>query len=208
MIIQVIRVMQIAVLTNESLKEELMSNAAFQNENIVWVDTVEKFADCSADVFIDLVFEREHLTILSSLLPALIITNSVEETLAEIHTSFVRINGWPTFLKSTIIEASSLVIGNRKKTEDVFALFNKKIEWLPDEPGFVTPRVIIMIINEAFIALKEGVSTKEEIDTAMKLGTNYPYGPFEWAEKIGIEKINSLLVKLSKQQERYTSFIS
>ena len=42
-----------------------------------------------------------------------------------------------------------------------------------------------MIINEAFLALQEGVSTKEEINTAMKLGTNYPLGPFEWVEKIG-----------------------
>ncbi len=43
-----------------------------------------------------------------------------------------------------------------------------------------------MIINEAWHALAEEVSTKNEIDTAMKLGTNYPYGPFEWAEKIGL----------------------
>jgi 3-hydroxybutyryl-CoA dehydrogenase len=88
---------------------------------------------------------------------------------------------------------------HKQKTEEVFSLFNKKIEWLPDEIGFVTPRIISMIINEAFIALKEGVSSKEEIDTAMKLGTNYPYGPFEWAEKIGMERIDSLLVRLQKK---------
>jgi 3-hydroxybutyryl-CoA dehydrogenase len=79
---------------------------------------------------------------------------------------------------------------------------------VPDEIGFITPRVVSMIINEAFIALKEGVSTKGEIDTAMKLGTNYPYGPFEWAEKIGVEKIKSLLDKLSMQEKRYASFVS
>jgi 3-hydroxybutyryl-CoA dehydrogenase len=65
-----------------------------------------------------------------------------------------------------------------------------------------------MMINEAFIALNEGVSTKEEIDIAMKLGTNYPYGPFEWSEKIGVEKIKSLLEKLNHYQERYKPFIS
>jgi 3-hydroxybutyryl-CoA dehydrogenase len=58
-----------------------------------------------------------------------------------------------------------------------------------------------MIVNEAFIALKEGVSTKEEIDIAMKLGTNYPYGPFEWAEKIGTERIKNLLSKLSVEKK-------
>ena len=61
-----------------------------------------------------------------------------------------------------------------------------------------------MIINEAYYALEENVSTKQQIDIAMKLGTNYPYGPFEWGEKIGIEKIYLLLKKLSAQNKRYT----
>jgi 3-hydroxybutyryl-CoA dehydrogenase len=69
--------------------------------------------------------------------------------------------------------------------------------------GFVTPRVISMIINEACLALQEGVSTKEEIDTAMKLGTNYPFGPFEWMDRIGQDKIYALLLKLSRHQSRY-----
>jgi 3-hydroxybutyryl-CoA dehydrogenase len=38
----------------------------------------------------------------------------------------------------------------------------------------------------------------------MKLGTNYPYGPFEWSEKIGLFNIVSLLQKLSKKDKRYT----
>ena len=49
----------------------------------------------------------------------------------------------------------------------------------PDIPGFISARVVSMIINEAYFALEEEVSSKEEIDTAMKLGTNYPYGPFD-----------------------------
>ncbi|MEO5650820.1 MAG: 3-hydroxyacyl-CoA dehydrogenase family protein, partial [Ginsengibacter sp.] len=64
-------------------------------------------------------------------------------------------------------------------------------------------RVISMIINEAFYTLKENVSTKKEIDLAMKLGTNYPFGPFEWAEKIGLENVFNLLKKLSEKEERY-----
>ncbi|RYF80186.1 MAG: 3-hydroxybutyryl-CoA dehydrogenase, partial [Chitinophagaceae bacterium] len=85
-----------------------------------------------------------------------------------------------------------------------FILLNRKWEWLPDEPGFVSPRVVSMIINEAFMALAENVSTKEEINTAMKLGTAYPYGPFEWAEKIGMQNIVALLQKLGTTQTRYT----
>jgi 3-hydroxybutyryl-CoA dehydrogenase len=61
-----------------------------------------------------------------------------------------------------------------------------------------------MIINEAYYTLEEKVSTKEQIDVAMKLGTNYPLGPFEWSEKIGINNIYELLRKLSMENDRYT----
>jgi len=39
---------------------------------------------------------------------------------------------------------------------------------------------------------------------AMKLGTNYPFGPFEWSEKIGINKVFELLRSLSMENDRYT----
>ena len=60
-----------------------------------------------------------------------------------------------------------------------------------------------MIINEAFLTVEDQVSTKAEIDTAMKLGTNYPYGPFEWAELIGKNNILALLQKLYTTGTRY-----
>ncbi len=47
--------------------------------------------------------------------------------------------------------------------------------------GFVFPRTISQIINEAYFALQEGVASREDIDRAMKFGVNYPKGPFEWA---------------------------
>ena len=97
---------------------------------------------------------------------------------------FVRINGWPGFLKRPVVEASSNSKTIKEKAEKIFNDLDKKTEWVPDEPGFITARIIAMIINEAWFALEEGISTKEEIDTAMKLGTNYPYGPFEWGSKL------------------------
>ena len=60
-----------------------------------------------------------------------------------------------------------------------------------------------MIINEAYFTLEENVSTKEEIDIAMKLGTNYPYGPFEWSKKIGLKNIADLLKELFITEKRY-----
>jgi 3-hydroxybutyryl-CoA dehydrogenase len=53
----------------------------------------------------------------------------------------------------------------------------------------VALRVISCIVNEAFLALSEGVAAAEDIDEAMKLGANYPRGPFEWAEDIGVQSV-------------------
>jgi len=48
--------------------------------------------------------------------------------------------------------------------------------------GFIFPRTISQIINEAYFALEDGIATKEDINRAMKFGVNYPKGPFEWSE--------------------------
>lgn len=49
--------------------------------------------------------------------------------------------------------------------------------------GFIFPRTIAQIINEAYFALEEEVAIKSDIDRAMKFGVNYPKGPFEWASQ-------------------------
>jgi 3-hydroxybutyryl-CoA dehydrogenase len=69
-----------------------------------------------------------------------------------------------------------------------------------DSPCFVTSRLIQTFINEAIFCLYQGVSSKEEIDTAMKLGMNHPMGPLELADFIGLD------VVLSMQQALYNGF--
>ena len=196
--------MQIVVLADGLQKEILIGDNL--NESIVWIEDEQEFLQYkNADAFIDLEFvnDEKRKTFLRQLLPQPVFINSVTDTLSETDESFVRINAWSGFLSSGFIEASCNNEEMKHKAEEVFSVFQKKLEWLPDEPGFVTPRVVSMIANEAFIALAEGVSTKEQINTAMKLGTAYPYGPFEWAEKIGVQNIVTLLLKLSKNQPRY-----
>lgn len=63
---------------------------------------------------------------------------------------------------------------------------------------YIFSRVLVGIINEAMWAVTENVASARDIDTAMKLGTNYLYGPLEWADKIGIEKVQYLLEALNK----------
>ena len=63
---------------------------------------------------------------------------------------------------------------------------------------YIFSRVLAGIINEAMWAVTENVATVQDIDTAMKLGTNYPMGPFEWSDKISSEKVQDLLVALNE----------
>lgn len=80
-----------------------------------------------------------------------------------------------------------------------------RLETIEDIVGFVVPRVLAMLANEGAFAVMEGVSSAAEIDEAMRLGTNYPKGPLEWADHIGLDVILSLLDALFHEykQERY-----
>lgn len=128
--------------------------------------------------------------------------HAVSETAKEIHVSgnACRINAWPGCIQRNLWEVSGHVSAEHR---EIISRLQKEIVVTADEPGFVSGRVLAMIINEAYFALEEKVSTKQEMDIALRLGTNYPYGPFEWAEKIGPASVCSLLQKLSLSDPRY-----
>ena len=195
--------MKIAVISNDALKEEWMTQGILEAVAIEWI-TEPNIVD-GADCYIDLLFnfDESRINKLKKLQPALIIVNSINVTLNDLPENFIRINGWPTFLRRPLVETSCRNNDLKTKAEIIFASFNKSVEWVPDVPGFVSARVISMIINEAYFTLNEKVSSKNEIDTAMKLGTNYPYGPFEWSEKIGLKNVLELLTTLTKTNSRY-----
>jgi 3-hydroxybutyryl-CoA dehydrogenase len=62
-----------------------------------------------------------------------------------------------------------------------------------DQVGFIVNRILIPMINEAVVALQEGLGTPEDIDTAMKLGTNQPMGPLTLADFIGLDTCLSIM---------------
>ena len=101
--------------------------------------------------------------------------------------------GMPGFLNRKILEVSARNDGDLEKLKEVCHELKTDYRVVADRVGLVTPRVVCMIINEAFFAAEEGTATRTDIDLAMKLGTNYPFGPFEWAQKIGLSHICALL---------------
>lgn len=76
---------------------------------------------------------------------------------------------------------------------------------VPEVPGLVLGRILAMLANEATSALMEGVASVEDIDTAMKLGTNYPQGPLAWGDAVGLDVILAILNHLEDEygDERY-----
>jgi 3-hydroxybutyryl-CoA dehydrogenase len=67
-----------------------------------------------------------------------------------------------------------------------------------DQPGFIVNRILLPMINEAVIGLQEGLGTPEDIDTAMKLGTNQPMGPLALADFIGLDTCLSIMEVLHR----------
>jgi len=112
------------------------------------------------------------------------------------------------------LESATLVeLTRSKSTSDATAAaadahlrgLGKHVEWVGDAPGLVLGRIVGQLVNEAHFALDAGVASAADIDTAMRLGFNYPRGPFEWADAIGPARVLSVLDALHGElgEERY-----
>ena len=76
---------------------------------------------------------------------------------------------------------------------------------LADAPGLVVARTVAMLVNEAADAVQQGVCSPEAADAAMKLGVNYPQGPFEWLARWSAAEVLAMLAALDAHYrgERY-----
>lgn len=91
-----------------------------------------------------------------------------------------------------------------EKILEVGAEIGKEMVVVNEFPGFVTSRISALVGNEAFYMLQEGVGTPEEIDKAIKLGLNYPMGPFELVDLVGLDaRLNNLKYLHEKLGEKY-----
>ena len=59
--------------------------------------------------------------------------------------------------------------------------------------------MILAIVNEAYRALGDRIATADDIDRAMRLGANHPFGPFEWAARTGLHEVAVMLDALSDE---------
>ena len=76
-----------------------------------------------------------------------------------------------------------------EKTIKFAHLIGKEVIAVKESPGIISTRLMVPFINEACEILMEGIGKMEDIDTTMKIGFGLPLGPFEMADKIGLDKI-------------------
>ncbi len=122
-----------------------------------------------------------------------------------------RIVGFATFHpmagRSVIELARGLDTGDTavRAAESLVRGMGKESALVKDAPGLVFPRILSLIINEAARSLDEGIATAEEIDIALRLGTNYPQGPLRWADEIGLDEVLAVIEGLQEEtgDDRY-----
>jgi 3-hydroxybutyryl-CoA dehydrogenase len=95
-----------------------------------------------------------------------------------------------------LIEVINGYATSKEVTNIVFEL-SRQLGKVPcivnDYPGFISNRILMPLINEAVLALQEGVADIEEIDTIMKLGMAHPMGPLQLADFIGLDTCYSIM---------------
>jgi 3-hydroxybutyryl-CoA dehydrogenase len=114
----------------------------------------------------------------------------------------------PDLETATLVEIArdpSMSDEEAEAAERYFRAAGKHVEWVRDAPGLVLGRILAQIVNEAHFAVSQGIASAEDCDTAMRLGFNWPRGPFEWGDALGIDRVVGMLDALHEHlgEERY-----
>lgn len=169
----------------------------------------------SYDLVIDLVFDDapEHAAVYAKAPSVPVLAGIVKTSLAEVMHQYAFTQGFniigcnwlPGFIHQPVTETAILDEEQQETLERIMGQLGWQYARVQDAVGMVTPRVVCMIINEAYFTAESGTASREDIDTAMRLGTNYPHGPFEWAQQIGIRHVYDVLtaVRRATGDERY-----
>ena len=181
-----------------------------------WVEEhrdAEKFLQSNGLVFDFIIEEEPHLFEIYCENSTTVFLNTCKVSLGElvhlvgtpISSKIFGFNGFPTFLNRDVLEVSLWNPDDESVLKRICDELKTDFLLVDDRIGLVTPRVICMIINEAYYTVQDGTASRADVDMAMKLGTNYPYGPFEWCERIGIKHVYELIEALydDTQDERY-----
>jgi 3-hydroxybutyryl-CoA dehydrogenase len=194
--------MKILTIGNQAQLEEVKLKFGSRHE-ILFGKTTDMVTQLipESDVIVDFNADQKVLKAVSSDSQKSIFINTVFTTLQSVLQNNPGLDalktfgfcGLSTFLNREVLEVCIHNQTGEAEIKSMCAQLETDYVIVKDQVGFVTPRVIGMIINEAYLTAEEGTASVTDIDLAMKLGTNYPYGPFEWAKRIGISEVIKLM---------------
>jgi len=169
----------------------------------------------SYDLIFDLDFDDtpEQIAQYMELEGVTIILGSVKIQLEELYAemgrrpscTIVGMNTLPTFINRSLLECCATHKNDEAIATDIFNKLGLESRFVKSRVGLVTPRIVCMIINEAYFTVQEGTASREDIDLGMKLGTAYPKGPFAWSQELGLDHVYETLDALYQdtRDERY-----
>ena len=193
--------MQILVIGNESNLDELKQKfGSTHTYSLARTEAETKNGLRDAEVVFDFIPDKTTMTCYATWKRPLFLNTSfttlsdlIDKPELEKNDLVFGFCGLPTFFNRPVLEVSTASLSNSELLKSICDQLKTDFVCVEDRVGLVTARVICMIINEAYCALEEGIASRNDIDLAMKLGTNYPFGPFEWANRIGLTHVINLL---------------
>ncbi len=99
-----------------------------------------------------------------------------------------------------IVDTQSVSDDALELAEEFFGVLGKGVVLVENVPGLFLGRTVASVVNEAAIAVQEGVASPEDVDTAMRLGANYPIGPIAWGREIGGARLMRILKRLARDE--------
>jgi 3-hydroxybutyryl-CoA dehydrogenase len=191
----------------KSLGRLLKKEAISQEENDLVLNRIErttKFEDLSdVDLVIEAVFEdmgvkkeiynkldkvtREDVVLATNTSSLPIVEIAVSTSKADKVVGMHFFNPAPVMKLVEIIKTLATSDETAQFAYDFALAVGKEPVMTKDSPGFIVNRILIPMLNEAVFAYQDGVGTPEDIDKAMKLGTNQPIGPLALVDLIGLD---------------------
>jgi 3-hydroxybutyryl-CoA dehydrogenase len=115
------------------------------------------------------------------------------------------VNDWQRAPLVVLAAATTNTPEQTAKAVGFFQRQGKQVLLINDYPGMLVWRTVAMLANEALDALQKGVASEQDIDTALRLGVNYPHGPLAWGAELGWQHVLRLLENLQQHygEERY-----
>ncbi len=174
---------------------------------IVYADDVKNFSEC--DIVIEAVVEnlKEKVEFFRKVEPivspnAILASNTSSISITSLGASLkdpTRFLGIHFFNPVALMNLIEIIKGVRtsKQAVDRATDFSKSVgkEYVivNDSPGFVTTRVIALLVNEGAFEYSEGLASREDIDKALKLGGNFPMGPLTLGDLIGLDTVVNIM---------------